>query len=102
MSRRAGPIVALVSAALLLGLVVTGPWTARADDLPIRYHGQVLWIAGAHVMLRDDDGWTYPVDVRRVSQDALRGLRSGDWITVVGILSPSRSHVIASSLRVDR
>jgi hypothetical protein len=93
MSRRAGPIVALVSAALPLGLVVTGPWTARADDLPIRHHGRVLWSAGAQVMLRDGDGWTSPVDVRRVSEDARRGLRSGDWITVVGILSPSRSQI---------
>jgi hypothetical protein len=73
----------------------------RANLHRVEYHGQVLWISGTQMMIRDDDGWTFPVDLRRVSQDSYRDLRNGDWVTVVGVVSRSRSHVIDHSVRVD-
>jgi hypothetical protein len=99
------PRVALAATVLALALLLAQPLLGSsppwAQGPPGTYHGQVQWIAGQQLMLRDDDGWTYPVDLSRVGQDSYRGLRTGDWVTVVGVVSRSRSHVIASSIRVD-
>jgi hypothetical protein len=92
---------AAVLAALLLGSPVPGPSSLGAQERPATYRGQVQWIHGNQLMLRDDDGWSYPLDLRRLDQADYRGVRPGDWITAVGVLSRSRSHVIALSLRVD-
>jgi hypothetical protein len=89
--------------ALLVALAASlaGPVTATADEPRVTYHGQVLWISGPQLMIRDEDGWTFPVDLRSIDQAAYRGLRTGDWVTVVGVVSRSRSHVIAHTLRPD-
>jgi hypothetical protein len=96
------PATAVVLAlALTLALALARPAQVRAQEPAVTYYGQVLWIAGHQLMFRDDDGWTFPLDVRRVDQATYRGLRTGDWITVVGVLARSRSHVIALSIRRD-
>jgi hypothetical protein len=78
------------------------PIGVGADEPRVRYHGQVVWITGNEMMFRDDDGWTFPVNLWRVPQSAYQSLSAGDWVTVVGFVSRSRSHVIADSVRADR
>jgi hypothetical protein len=96
------PVAAVVVAlAMTLALAPVRPPQVWAQEPAVTYYGQVLWIAGHQLMFRDDDGWTFPLDVRRVDQATYRGLRTGDWITVVGVLARSRSHVIAISIRRD-
>jgi hypothetical protein len=101
MRPRPAVAAAALALALLLAQPLLGPSPARAQEAPATYRGQVQWISGNQLMLRDDDGWTYPLDLRRLDQTAYRGIRPGDWITAVGVLARSRSHVIALSIRVD-
>jgi hypothetical protein len=96
------PLTAAVLAlALAMALTPVRPACLWAQEPAVTYHGQVLWIAGHQLMFRDDDGWTFPLDLRRLDQAAYRGLRTGDWITVVGVIARSRSHVIVLSMRAD-
>ena len=97
MRPRAALAAAVLALALLLAQPLVGSSPAWAQEPPGTYHGQVLWISGRQLMLRDDDGWTYPLDISRVDQASYRGVRPGDWITAVGVLARSRSHVIALS-----
>jgi hypothetical protein len=101
MRPRTALATAMLALALLLAQPLPGSSPAWGQEPPGTYHGQVLWVAGHQLMLRDDDGWTYPLDLRRVDQASYRGIRPGDWITAVGVLARSRSHVIALSIRVD-
>jgi hypothetical protein len=101
MRPRAALAAAVLALVLLLAQPLLGSSPPWAQEPPAAYHGQVQWILGRQIMLRDDEGWTYPVDISRVDQTSYRGVKPGDWITVIGVLARSRSHVIASSIRVD-
>jgi hypothetical protein len=102
MGSRAALVRRLLALLLAAAPVLLAPIGVGADEPTVRYHGQVVWITGNEMMFRDDDGWTFPVNLWRVPQSAYQSLSAGDWVTVVGFVSRSRSHVIADSVRADR
>jgi hypothetical protein len=51
-----------------------------------RLDGAVQSVAGATVTLRTDDGRTHTVDASALNDSTIRGLRSGDRVTLFGVL----------------
>jgi hypothetical protein len=79
--------------------------TAFAQERPIVVEGRVEWIAG-EVMVVSPYGLVLApggtsainIDLSQVSQDQYEGLTEGDSVLVRGVVSPSRTRVIATSI----
>ena len=65
------------------------------------YHGRVLWISGNTMGFAPDGGSSFDVDLTGVDQSSYAGLKSGDGVTVVGIVSPNGQKLIGQQIIRD-
>ena len=65
------------------------------------YHGRVLWISGNAMGFAPDGGSSFDVDLKGVDQSSYAGLKNGDWVTVVGIVSPNGQKLIGQQVIRD-
>lgn len=82
---------------LLLGLVCA----AIAEEVR-SFHGRVLWVQGTTMAFVPDTGAAFEVDVSKIDQTSYRSLKSGDRVTVVGVVTDDGSKVIAKSITPGR
>ena len=81
---------------LVLGFVV-GAFAQQA----YWYHGRVLWISGNTMGFAPDGGGSFDIDLKGVDQSSYLGLRNGDWVTVIGIVSANGQMLIGQSIVRD-
>jgi hypothetical protein len=84
-----GALVAL----LLFGLVCA----AIAQEMRV-FHGRILRIQCTTMALAPDNGGSFDVDVSRVDERSYASLKSGDAVTIVGVVSADGSKVIAETI----
>ena len=89
-----------VAAGLLGLLLVLTPRTLGAQAL-VRVVGQVQWIAAARMQVMTDAGDSIAVDLTEADQSSYRGLRSGDWVVVDGVISSEERRIIAQAIWRD-
>ena len=65
------------------------------------YHGRVLWISGNTMGFAPDGGGSFDVDLKGVDQSSYAYLKSGDGVTVVGVVSPNGQTLIGQSVIRD-
>ena len=65
------------------------------------YHGRVLWISGNTMGFAPDGGSSFDVDLTGVDQSSYAGLKSGDFVTVVGVVSPNGQRLIGQQVIPD-
>jgi|SRR5215468_4755762 len=85
------------AAVLLLGLVCG----ALAQELR-SFHGRVLWVSGTTMGFAPDEGGSFDIDLTRTDQTQYMFLKSGDAVTILGVVSPDGNKVIALGIRLDR
>jgi hypothetical protein len=84
----------VMAAILLLGMVCV----AIAQEVRT-FTGRVVWIeANTMAFVPDDGGGAFAVDISKLDQTAYAFLKSGDRVTVVGVVTPDGNKVIASSI----
>jgi hypothetical protein len=66
------------------------------------FHGRVLYIAGNSMGFAPDIGGSFDVDLTQVDQTSYAFLKSGDAVTVVGVVTPDGNKLIAVSITPDR
>jgi hypothetical protein len=88
---------ALMTISLSLVLVCA----AMAQELR-SYHGRVLYVAGTSMGFAPDDGSSFEVDLTQVDQTQYQFLKSGDAVTVVGVVTRDGQKLIAVSITPDR
>jgi len=88
-------LIALLALALLCVLSVT---TGAAEVMPVRFEGRVLWIAGTTLMVATDDSQSINIDLTDVPLDEYQGLRSNDYVVVVGTIPAERNRIVATSI----
>ena len=83
-----------VGVLLFLGLVaVTTAQEVRT------FTGRVIWVeANTMAFVPDGGGGAFDVDISKIDQTAYAFLKSGDRVTVVGVVTPDGQRVIASSI----
>ena len=86
-----------LAALLLLGLVCA----AIAEEVRV-FHGRVIWVQGTRMALAPDSGGSFDVDVSKVDQTSYQFLKSGDAVTIVGVVTPDGNRVIATTITPDR
>jgi hypothetical protein len=86
-----------LAALLLLGLVCA----AIAQEVR-SFHGRVNWVQGTMMAFTPDSGGSFEVDVSKVDQTFYQFLKSGDAITVVGVVTADGNRVIATAIKPDR
>ena len=95
MTRTAGRRLRLLLTVVLL-LALSGPSSAQSRS--IRFEGRVQWIAGSVLSVAMNDGPSVAIDLGRVPQSDYSGLAQGDWVIVVGELSPDRRRILGSGI----
>jgi hypothetical protein len=103
MSRRAfgkALAAAVVAAACMLALRVD-VGTAQPG---VVIEGRVLWVAGQTMVVAPYVGGVAPVriDLSQTTQDEYMRLKTGDSVTVMGIIPDEGDRVMATSVRDDR
>jgi len=78
-------------------LFAAAPATAQT----IRLVGAVQWITGVKMQVMTDGGSSIAVDLMEAEQSTYRGLRSGDWVLIDGVVSSDRRRVIALEIWRD-
>src|ERR1700675_323460 len=86
-----------LAALLMLGLVCA----AIAQEVRA-FHGRVIWVQGTTMAFAPDSGGSCDVDVSNVAQRSYEFLKSGDAVTVVGIVTPDGNKLIATTITPDR
>jgi hypothetical protein len=86
-----------LAALLLLGLVCA----AIAQEVRV-FHGRVIWVQGTTMAFAPDGGGSFDVDVSNVDQTSYEFLKSGDGVTVEGVVTPDGNKLIATSITPDR
>lgn len=81
---------------LLLGLVCA----AIAEEVR-SFHGRVIWVQGTKMAFAPDSGASFDVDLSKVAQGSYVFLKSGDAVTIVGVVTPDGNRVIATSITPD-
>lgn len=82
-----------LTALLLLGFVCA----AIAQEVRT-FQGRVIWVQGSTMAFAPDSGASFDVDVSKVDQTSYQFLKSGDKVTVVGVVSEDGARVIASKI----
>ena len=85
-----------LAALLLLGLVCA----AIAEEIRV-FHGRVIWVQGTTMAFAPDSGGSFDVDVSKVDQASYVFLKSGDAVTIAGVVTPDGNKVIATSITPD-
>jgi hypothetical protein len=86
-----------LAALLLLGLVC-----AAIAQVVRSFHGRVIWVQGTTMAFAPDSGGSFDVDVSKVDQTSYQFLKSGDAVTIVGVVTPDGNRVIATTITTDR
>jgi hypothetical protein len=80
---------------LFLGLVSL----ASAQDVRT-FTGRVIWIeANTMAFVPEAGGGAFDVDISKLDQSSYQFLKSGDRVTVVGVVTPDGNKLIASSIK---
>ena len=98
---RPNQILGSLGVAALIALATLGVLSLAegADgDIPVRFEGRVLWIAGETVTVATDDDQSISVDPAHVPQDQYQRLRSNDRVVVIGSIVSEQSRVLATSI----
>ena len=66
------------------------------------FHGRILRIQGTTSALAPDNGGSLGVDVSRVDEGSYAFLRSGEAVTIAGVVSADGNTVIAETITPDR
>ena len=88
---------ATMTISLLLAIVCS----AMAQEL-VSFHGRVIFVAGTTMGFAPDIGSSFEVDLTKVDQTQYAFLKSGDAVTVVGVVTPDGNRLIAVSITPDR
>ena len=88
-------------AAMAIALAMTFAFAAMAQELR-SFHGRVLYVAGTSMGFAPDAGGSFDVDLSKIDQTAYQFLKSGDAVTVVGLVTPDGNSLIAVSITPDR
>jgi hypothetical protein len=103
MSRRAfgKTLAAAVVAAACMFALRVDVGTAQQD---VVIQGRVLWVAGQTMVVAPYVGGVPPVriDLTQTSQDEYMRLKTGDSVTVIGIIPEEGDRVVATSIQDDR
>lgn len=91
------PTVTRVALVVLL-VALAMPPIASAQTRALRLEGRVLWVAGNVLSLAVNDGPAVTIDLRGVPQGDYYGLVQGDWVVVLGQLSPDYRRVLGTSI----
>ena len=94
------PVRSCLRSALTIVLVLAFVGGAFAQQA-YWYHGRVLWISGNTMGFAPDGGGSFDVDLKEVDQSSYAGLKNGDWVTVVGIVSPNGQSLIGQQVIRD-
>jgi hypothetical protein len=63
------------------------------------FTGRVIWIeANTMAFTPEDGGNAFDVDVSNIDQSVLMFLKSGDRVTVVGVVTPDGNRLVATSI----
>lgn len=92
-ARALGPVLAVV---LVLGLVCV----AHAQR-EVSFHGRVIWISAFTMAFAPDEGGSFDVDLSDIDQTVYEFIKSGDAVTVIGVVSRDGNRVIAESIIPD-
>ena len=85
--------------ALLLFVLVAWGLLADAQGQPVRLVGRVQWIsANTMGLIPDTGGLPIEIDISQVPLDNYRTLTEGDWIVVIGVVSPDGRKVLATAI----
>ncbi len=82
-----------VGVLLFLGLVSL----ASAQEVRT-FTGRVIWIEANTMAFGPDVGGAFDVDISKLDQSTYAFLKSGDRVTVVGVVTPDGNKLIASSI----
>lgn len=88
--------VTVVLGASLLALAAV-PATAQY----VRVLGTVQWISSTTMQMMTEMGSSILVDLMQVDQASYRGLRTGDWVFIEGVLSGDRRRLVAQTVWRD-
>ena len=83
---------------LVVACLVLLPGSSLAQSRSVRFEGRVQWIGGSVLSVAVNDGPAVAIDLGRVPQSDYSGLTQGDWVIVIGELSPDRRRVLGSSV----
>jgi hypothetical protein len=83
----------IVGVLLVLGLV----FEASAQEVRT-FTGRVIWIEANTMAFGPDVGGSFDVDISKLDQSSYEFLKSGDRVTVVGVVTPDGQKLIASSI----
>jgi hypothetical protein len=87
-----------VGVLLFLGLVSL----ASAQDVRT-FTGRVIWVeANTMAFTPEGGGGAFDVDISKLDQSSYAFLKSGDRVTVVGVVSADGNKLIASSVKSAR
>jgi hypothetical protein len=63
------------------------------------FTGRVIWVeANTMAFTPEDGGGAFDVDVSKIDQSVLMFLKSGDRVTVVGVVTPDGNRLVATSI----
>ena len=63
------------------------------------FTGRVIWIeANTMAFTPEEYGGAFDVDVSKIDQSVLMFLKSGDRVTVVGVVTPDGNRLVATSV----
>jgi hypothetical protein len=88
-------------AVMTIGLSLAIVCSAMAQELR-SFHGRVVFVAGSTMGFAPDIGSSFEVDLTKVDQTQYKLLKSGDAVTVVGVVTPEGNRLIAVSITPDR
>jgi hypothetical protein len=88
-------------AIMTIGLSMAIVCSALAQEL-VSFHGRVVFVAGTTMGFAPDIGSSFEVDLTKVDQTQYAFLKSGDAVTVVGVVTPDGNRLIAVSITPDQ
>ena len=96
--RTFAPIVAIVVVVSVLAVPAAAP--AQDYDL-VTIHGRVLWVAGQMMVVSPYASGAGPVsvDLSQASLDEYMSLKTGDVVTVTGMIPIEGDRILATSIR---
>jgi hypothetical protein len=83
---------------VLVALVVVLTSSAALAQRRIVAVGAVQWTSSTRVQMMTDAGVSISIDVSRLGQTEYTSLRSGDRVSVIGVVAPDGTRLIAESI----
>jgi len=76
-------------------MLLTVAATMTEAQEPIRIFGSVQWIASSTMVVMTPSGFSVSVDLTQADQSSYHALRTGEYVTVDGVVSADRRRVVA-------